>query len=220
MSSLNDRLIYIIGPRRFQNELVAYYLERSTHAKCLEKPDPSELPAADEVNFRPPRLILFDCLYQDMDACLGDIESFVRTLSSGDHCALFNLHRGMDIEQRALALGVRGFFYVEDPIDQLPRGIGAILGGELWVSREIATRFILDKKESPFIAARREQSVLSRREIEILALVAAGATNDEIAGKLYISTNTVKTHIYNIFKKINVPNRLQAALWAVKNLSG
>ena len=49
-------------------------------------------------------------------------------------------------------------------------------------------------------------------------LVSAGAKNEQIAEELHISPNTVKTHIYNIFKKIGVPNRLQAALWAVKNL--
>jgi DNA-binding CsgD family transcriptional regulator len=59
---------------------------------------------------------------------------------------------------------------------------------------------------------------LTPREKEILALVSAGAKNEQIAEALHISPNTVKTHIYNIFKKIDVPNRLQAALWAVKNL--
>ena len=217
MTSLNDRLIYIIGPRKFQNELMAFFLERSTHAKCIERADPSDLPAAEEGSFRPPRLILWDCLGKDTDTCLGELESFGKTVSL-DHSVLFNLCRGLGIEQEALALGVRGFFYEEDPIGQLPKGIGAIFDGELWVSREIATQFILDKKEFPFRVTRKDQSILSRRETQILSLVAAGATNDEIAKKLYISTNTVKTHIYNIFKKIKVPNRLQAALWAVKNL--
>jgi DNA-binding CsgD family transcriptional regulator len=49
-------------------------------------------------------------------------------------------------------------------------------------------------------------------------MIAVGATNDEIADKLFISPHTVKTHLYRIFKKINVPNRVQAALWAAKNL--
>jgi len=217
MSSLNDRRIYIIGPSRFQNELMAFFLERSTHAKCLGRSDPSDLPATEEGNFQPPRLILWDCLDKDTDACLGGLESLRKTVSR-DHSVLFNLRRGLGIEQKALALGVRGFFYVEDPIEQLPKGIGAIFEGELWVSREIATQFILDNKESPFRVTGKDQSILSRREAQILSLVAAGATNDEIAKKLYISTNTVKTHVYNIFKKIGVPNRLQAALWAVKNL--
>jgi LuxR family transcriptional regulator of csgAB operon len=60
--------------------------------------------------------------------------------------------------------------------------------------------------------------ILTPRQIQILAQVAVGATNDEIADKLYLSPHTVKTHLYNIFKKINVPNRMQASLWAAKNL--
>ena len=59
---------------------------------------------------------------------------------------------------------------------------------------------------------------LTERQTEILALVVIGATNDEIADRLCISPHTVKTHLYSIFKKINVPNRVQAALWAAKNL--
>jgi DNA-binding NarL/FixJ family response regulator len=61
-------------------------------------------------------------------------------------------------------------------------------------------------------------SRLTRREREILVLISCGSTNESISSKLYISMHTVKTHIYNIFKKIGVPNRLQAALWAAKHL--
>ena len=60
--------------------------------------------------------------------------------------------------------------------------------------------------------------LLTRREREILDMIAQGASNDIIADKLCISRHTVKTHLYNLFKKIGAPNRLQAALWAMKNL--
>jgi LuxR family transcriptional regulator of csgAB operon len=59
---------------------------------------------------------------------------------------------------------------------------------------------------------------LTKRQIEILAMIAVGSTNEEISDKLCISPHTVKTHLYKIFKKINVPNRVQASLWAAKNL--
>lgn len=60
--------------------------------------------------------------------------------------------------------------------------------------------------------------LFSRREIETLRLLAIGASNQEIADTLCISRRTVKSHVYNIYKKMNVPNRLQAILWARKNL--
>ena len=59
---------------------------------------------------------------------------------------------------------------------------------------------------------------LNQREIEILTLVAAGYTNLEIAEKVGIHRNSVQSQLRDIFKKINVPNRLQAILWAAKNL--
>jgi LuxR family transcriptional regulator of csgAB operon len=79
------------------------------------------------------------------------------------------------------------------------------------------TNYILEKGREGRIP-NSEESLLTSRETEILTMISIGAKNDEIADKLFISPNTVKTHIYNIFKKIDVPNRLQAALWAAKHL--
>ena len=59
---------------------------------------------------------------------------------------------------------------------------------------------------------------LSQKEIEILTLVAAGRTNLEITEKLGIHHDSVQSHLRDSFKKIGVPNRLQAILWVAKNL--
>ena len=62
------------------------------------------------------------------------------------------------------------------------------------------------------------EAILTRREMEILDVLASGAKNEEIANKLFISPHTVRTHLYTIYRKIQVSNRLQAVLWASKNL--
>jgi DNA-binding CsgD family transcriptional regulator len=125
---------------------------------------------------------------------------------------------GLGIEKTALRKGIRGFFYKQDPPELLLKGVSALFNEELWVSREIMTKAILENRDKDIITIK-DQTTLTPREIEILSFIATGAKNEHIAEELFISPNTVKTHIYNIFKKINVPNRLQAALWAAKNLS-
>ena len=92
-----------------------------------------------------------------------------------------------------------------------------MFNGEIWLSRKIMTDYILKGGNYDF-SSKGNESILTPREIEIVSMIATGAANSYIAEKLCISCNTVKTHLYHIFKKINVPNRLQAALWAAKNL--
>ena len=92
-----------------------------------------------------------------------------------------------------------------------------MLNGEFWLSRKIVTEYIVkDKRQNSFIKG--GETALTFREIEILTIIGMGSTNQEVADKLCVSCHTVKTHLYNIYRKIEVPNRLQAALWATKNL--
>ena len=135
--------------------------------------------------------------------------------------ALFNLPQGTGIEKYMLYQGVMGVFYRNDDIEMLLKGIKAILQGELWFSRKLLSEFVLeinnngDQEDDDEI----QDLTLTPREEEILLMIAAGYSNSDIAEYLCITASTVKTHVYNIFQKINVPNRLQAALWTVKNLS-
>ena len=218
MTTLTDRLIYIAGPLKLQNALMAFFLERETGAKCLAVEKFHDIQGMDNKKNWQPTLALWDCLGNDLKSCLLEFESDCKDILNHSHVAFFNVSPGLDIEAEFMSRGVQGFFYEHDHIKQFPRGICAIFNGELWFSRKIMTEVMLKGKNHRNFSTRHETD-LTNREIEILAMVAGGASNKMIAEKLYISRHTVKTHLYNIFKKINVINRLQAALWADRNLS-
>jgi DNA-binding NarL/FixJ family response regulator len=216
-AQLSDKVIYIIGPQKFQNELMVSFLSRETSITCIASDNVRHFQVVDDKNTFQPRLILLDCLEKDLDSYLAELAASDKKIMRRHYVALFNVSPGLRIEGKALRQGIRGFFYKQDPPELLVKGVGAIFNEELWVSREIMTKAILEGREKEIIT-RKDSTTLTPREVEILSLVAAGSKNEEIAEELFISPNTVKTHIYNIFKKINVPNRLQAALWATKNL--
>ena len=210
--------IYIIGPRRVQNELIASCLQQETGAKCLLGEDISYVCLPDDARSSgQPKLVLWDCQEKHADSLLAKLRSNSIWESSPDHVALFNVCHDLGIEEKCVRRGIRGFFYDRDPLSQFLKGVRAILNGQLWVSRQIMTRCILENKGWSN-RSNTDSSILTPREREMLAQVAVGSTNGEIADKFCISPHTVKTHLYNIYKKINVPNRLQATLWAAKNL--
>ena len=214
---IEDCLILIVGPRKLQNELMVSFIGQETGAECLAYEQIDLIQDSHQKTRNRTVVILMDCLEKGLEDSLIDLESVSNTFLSHHHVMFFNVTPDQGIEEHAVRKGVRGVFYSQDPLEHFPKGVRAILNGELWISREVMSRFIIDGKGKE-LPGKKKPSILTPREIEIISMVAAGAMNEEIAEELYISPNTVKTHIYNIFKKINVPNRLQAALWAAKNL--
>jgi DNA-binding NarL/FixJ family response regulator len=209
--------IYIVGLCRVNNELLASFLEAENGAKCVAKKTIEDVVGTDDQETDKLKLVLLDCFAKDPERIFLEIESCLRDISKTSLMAVFNLIRGLRIEEELVIRGIRGIFYENDNPDHVARGVHALLEGETWISREVMSRFIPKTRVTRGLSAT-EMSVLSGREVEILSLVAQGAMNTEIAQKLYISRHTVKSHLYNIYKKIKVTNRLEAALWANENL--
>lgn len=212
--------VLILGPLNLQNEFLHYVINKEIMASCtIYDQDLNSFPECLDINLvdlnSKTTMIFIDSADQSFEKILKDI--ITNPHLSNCIIALFNLRENAGIEKKALSKQIRGFFYKDDHFEVFLKGIRSILRGEVWISREILLKYVLDSFEEKKVAIQ-EKTTLTQREMEILGLVSMGSTNDEIAEKMFISSNTVKTHLYNIFKKINVPNRLQAALWAAQNL--
>jgi len=204
---------YIVGHRRLENELMASYLERQTGGECFVIENINHIPKNNDR----PKLVFWNCYKKDLKNLLAELRAYNIHKQSANHIVLFNVPTDLKFEKKFVLEGIHGFFYEHNPLDVFLKGVRAVIDGKLWLSRDMMTKCI-------FEGANDNRSLtsdikdLTERETEILALVAVGSTNEEIADRLCISPNTVKSHLYKIFKKINVPNRVQASLWAAKNL--
>jgi two-component system, NarL family, nitrate/nitrite response regulator NarL len=116
---------------------------------------------------------------------------------------------------RAMRLGARGVVLKQSASDLLVKGIRTVYNGEIWLDNRITAEVIDAFKRSAELGQRREKPLLSDREREIVQLVAQGFRNREIGEKLFISEQTVKNHLHNIFDKLGVSDRLELALYAI-----
>jgi DNA-binding CsgD family transcriptional regulator len=121
------------------------------------------------------------------------------------------------ISKELLAHGLRGVFNEGESLEIMGRGIRAMLNGELWIPRKNLEALLLETESETF-STTCQGTNLTSREKEIILIVASGASNQQIADQLFISPHTVRTHLHNLFTKINVTSRLQAALWVASNL--
>ncbi len=134
------KAIYILGPIHLQNSLMASFLEGSTGARCLAIESLSGIGHSEDDDKSLKKLVLWDRFGKNVQECLLEYETNVREMSSADLVALFNLSFGLGIEERIIPRGVQGFFYRQDPLEQIAKGIKAMFEGELWVSRKIMSR--------------------------------------------------------------------------------
>lgn len=211
------RSIYIVGPQRFKNEVILKYLEINTAARLHTAQSLAEISSEFEPVPLQHKLILIDCSgfgREQIRALFADA-SWVRLHAHMRF--LFQVNRGLGMEEEMLQNGVQGIVYEDDSTDLLLEGICAVNRGEIWASRKAVANCLCHLAQKHQQVHKVEHG-LTDREKQLLALLTECKSNEEIAEALFISPHTVKTHLYNIFKKINVPNRLQAILWAAKNL--
>lgn len=145
----------------------------------------------------------------------------LEALEPGPDAPLVLVLSGSEDEETQLQAargGARGFLPKSQAASVLANAIRSVAQGEVWFSRRVSERIF---QEFHQLARRtREQdkplNQLSEREREVLICVARGMTNSQIAGDLYMSVHTVKVHIQSILRKLNLPNRVEAAVYAVR----
>ena len=116
---------------------------------------------------------------------------------------------------KAILAGASGYILKDASIEEIVAGVRAAAAGESLISSKVATT-LLEQIRSTTNAAPEHQAELSDREVEVMRLVAEGMDNAAIAEVLYISPQTVKNHISNILAKLQMENRIQAAVYAVR----
>jgi DNA-binding NarL/FixJ family response regulator len=110
----------------------------------------------------------------------------------------------------ALKIGVEGYILKDADSDELIKAIRTISNGGVYIHPSLVSEIEnLDSDEC--------KKELTDREMQILSLIAEGYSNKEIADKLFLSEKTVKNHVYNIFRKLDVKDRTQAAIYLLKN---
>ena len=128
---------------------------------------------------------------------------------------VLTVHNEVEYLLKAVDIGVNGYLLKDSESAELKKAILSVVNGEDYIQPSLIP--VLNAK----MIDRNHDSALiedlTRRELEVLMLLAVGKYNKEVAEELEISERTVKNHVSNIFKKIHVTDRTQAAVFAIRN---
>lgn len=129
---------------------------------------------------------------------------------------ILTIHNEIEYLVKAVDIGVDGYVLKDSESELLRKAIFSVYRGENYIQAELVP-LLKEKLENQEKDILPEESILTKRELEVLKLLTEGLFNKEIAYNLSISEKTVKNHVSNIFKKISVSDRTQAAVYAIKN---
>lgn len=127
---------------------------------------------------------------------------------------ILTIHNEIEYLFKAVDIGVNGYVLKDSDSSILKQAITQIYKGETYIQASL-TPLLKEKMSRPRRSIR--DNILTKRELQVLELLGEGLYNKEIAERLYISEKTVKNHVSSIFKKINVTDRTQAVVYAIRN---
>ncbi len=171
-----------------------------------------------------PDIVLLDMNMPDRDGLQGIIE--ISKLGLDTKVLALSGYDDADLIFRAMKVGARGYVLKTMASAQLIYAIEEVLNGKIYLPLALSSRFFeyfqkTFREETERKAGDYEEenllNALTQREEEVLELLTQGITYKGVASKLFISETTVKTHVNNIFQKLQVNDRTQAVLYAINN---
>lgn len=214
-ASGHEKYVYIVSDQQLQNALLAEFLNKedmpASAIRSVNEIPREALTEPDQV------LFMVDYNTMDVNAIITRLLEVDPEIDTELLLAVFNVDSDESLGHLAGLPMINGGFLQDCPQDLLIKGVRSMFEGELWLPRKVLQQYVVKNRNFNKTFSRSEVT-LTDREVEVLKVLATGAKNSEIARNLNLSPHTIKTHIYNIFKKINASNRLQAVNWAQENL--
>ena len=168
-----------------------------------------------------------DVVILDLKLPRADGLNVLRSLQTSSPKSKVILFAGSDNKEEfveAMKLGCSGILLKDAHTSLIEKSIQKVNAGEIWLDSNTTAAVIrqfASPSEFPAVHANgkpnRERAQLSQREREIIILIAQGYKNKEIAEKMFITEQTVKNHLHNVFDKLGVSDRLELALYAIHN---
>ena len=169
-----------------------------------------------------PDIVLLDMNMPERDGLQGIME--IGKLDLGTKILALSGYDDADLIFRAMKIGAKGYVLKTMASAQLIYAIEEVLGGKIYLPLALSSRFFEYFQQSFREESSKQESdeenllsYLTQREEEVLELLTQGITYKGVANKLFISETTVKTHVNNIFQKLQVNDRTQAVLYAINN---
>ena len=171
-----------------------------------------------------PDIVLLDMNMPDRDGLQGILD--ISRIGLGTKILALSGYDDADLIFRAMKIGAKGYVLKTMASAQLIYAIEEVLSGKIYLPLALTSRFFEYFQQSFREETARKESenneenlldALTQREEEVLELLTQGITYKGVANKLFISETTVKTHVNNIFQKLQVNDRTQAVLYAINN---
>jgi DNA-binding NarL/FixJ family response regulator len=204
---IDDHPIFLAGLKRLIESTDSY--EVSSIANSYKE-------ALEKINFNNIDIALVDV---NMPGASGiELLKAIKQRSSNCRVVMLTIEEDEETIYRAMKEGARGYILKQDSPERLLKSIQACVEGEILLSNQIYSKVVdrIKKVSPPESAQSIIFSTLTDREIEITRLIVQGKSNPEIAKTLYISESTVKNHISNILHKLEMKDRVELAILAVR----
>ena len=160
-----------------------------------------------------PDVLLMDVSMPEMDGVEACRQ--VRSPAPDTKVVMLTMHADQDVLANAIRAGACGYLVKDCSTEDIAGAVRLASSGETALSPQLAAS-MLDEVRKLDMAPAREERVVTKREEEVLQLIADGCSTSEVAGQMYISQKTVKNHLASIYQKLDARDRTQAVLQAVR----